>query len=208
MSTYEILRPEGDYPDRQNAANIWNADLYIEQHFNAIAYDKEADSDNYSLALCAHNASNRSKDIARFYADRAAELVNLPNAGVLVRGYRERGDYNLRFTDMPAFIAEPLFISDASQEAFAASEAGRDACARAVVDTVRWALPNGGRVALSTGHKYKSKYDPGAVGPGRKTEAELADAVMDRAAEMLSSSDTPLTIEERLRRLELEVFGV
>ena len=202
---YDILRPQGDYPDRQEAANAFGAKLYIEQHFNAIAGDKETDSDNYALSLVAHNASNMSRDIAAFYSAWAAECTGLHDAGVLQRKYRERGDYNLRFTDMPAFIAEPCFISDASQEKWAASDAGRESLAMVLVRTVEHFLPKGGRIALSTGHKYKSKYDPGAVGPGRNTEAELADGVIDRACEMLNRAGKPLTVEERLERLEKKV---
>jgi hypothetical protein len=188
MADYQVLMVSGDYPDRQAQANAAGCDGYLEHHFNALAYDRPGTSDNPCFALVAHNASDKSKAWAKDYADRVADDFGWRSNGVVQVGHRARGDYNLRFTDMPAILVEPLFVSDVEQAAVAQSEDGQERLARHVVDSIKAAFPNGGKFALSIGHKGKdsSPYDTGApVVDSKLTEADLSEQVITRVARML-----------------------
>jgi N-acetylmuramoyl-L-alanine amidase len=204
---YEILLPHGDYPDRQLKANVWKADVYIEQHFNSKLNDRAEDSDNYSCVVVAHNAGKKSTEVAATYASLAAKRLGLANGGVTKVGYGKAGDGNLRLTDMPAVLLEPLFVSDLSQAELASSPLGQDLLAQLIVDTVVTHFPNGARVALSTGHKYQDrKQDPGAPTANGLWEADLADAVVKLAAQKLTAIPGPTnpaaTLEARVDRIE------
>ena len=91
---------------------------------------------------------------------------------------------------MPAFLPEPLFVSDETLATIAQSEAGQEKVAQVLVETIVEHFPNGARVAFSCGHLFKvsSPHDRGAAvaGTGGKVgEGDLALAVLVRAERML-----------------------
>lgn len=194
---YRVLRVTGDYPDRQRQANEAGCAGYIEHHFNALVYDDEKTTqDNPALCVLAHNASQASIDWANDYCRRTSEAFGHPNRGAIVRAFKERGDYNLRFTEMPAILVEPLYVSDPTQAKLAISEAGQNKLATILVRSILHSFPHGGLFGFSTGHigKTSNPWDRGAPVYGRKDimEADLAQAVMKKA-EILLCSLTPGT---------------
>lgn len=192
MSEYSIFWAKGNYDDRQEAANREGCDVYIEHHFNALAYDKPGTDDNPALCLVAHNASQTSKTLAADYSNRVASEFGYKNRGVIQLEYKGRGDFNLRFTKMPAFLVEPLFVSDPEQAVVAQSDIGQLKLARILVETIKAQYPAGAKVAFSVGHKYKesSPYDRGApVVNSTATEADLAELVLKKAAAILLNGD-------------------
>lgn len=209
-----------DYRERQEYANDQDCDLYVEHHFNASAYDKPGTQDNPSLCVVASNASQTSKDIATTYSAKVAYQFGVKDSGAVKVKFKGRGDYNLRFTNMPALILEPLFVSDEELAVIAQSDVGQEQLAQILVDTIREHFPAGATIGFSIGHKYKvsSPYDRGAPVAGtngKVGEADLAEPVLRLAAKMLETGDdsgeTEVIPEER--RIEfkgvakLEAFG-
>lgn len=72
--------------------------------------------------------------------------------GILVGGYNGRGDDNVRYTDMPAVLLEPLFGSNPAHAQWIRSEAGQTRPARVPVDSIRRFIQKGGRIAFPIGH--------------------------------------------------------
>jgi len=184
--TYSIFWLKGDYRDRQLAANAEGCVCYLEHHFNALANDDpDSQRENKSLCIVGGNASQTSKNWAAWFTRTIAAEFGIGDGGVLV-GPR-RGDFNLRYTSMPAILIEPLFVSDPTQAAIAKSEDGQERIARVIVESIRRFFPDGGAIGFSVGHKYKTSnpHDRGAPVFGGGTEAELAEEVLHRAARML-----------------------
>jgi hypothetical protein len=211
---YRVKIYTGDYIDRQEAANEDGAICYVEHHLNSKAYDDpQTGDDNPILTIVAHNASLKSIEFAAAYSSNAQEAFpELPlyrgrEPGVLQRGYRERGDYNLRFTKMPAILLEPMWVSDKESCQALAVRSTREALAEVLADTITSQFPEGGLVALSGGHKGKvsKPWDRGApmaypefldreriLGldslpiPEGPTEADVCELIVRRAAELLT----------------------
>jgi len=202
MSDYEVLwvatkETPRDYYDRQMYANEQGAHVYIEHHFNAKEYDREGIGDNPTFCLVGSNASETSKAIGRTYSDLVSAKFGTEDQGVIQCAYKGRGDYNLRFTGMPAILLEPLFVSDEQLATIAMSDVGQQKLAQCLVDTIKEHFPSGAKVAFSIGHKYKvsQPYDRGApvAGGNGLGEADIAEDVMILAAEMLAS-DEPVEV--------------
>jgi N-acetylmuramoyl-L-alanine amidase len=177
---------KGDYRDRQNQANRDSAVCYLEHHFNS----SPNSSAGYAVVIVASNASATSREWGRWYAHRIAEEFGIPvggDDGIRIGGYGGRGDGNLRHTKMPAILVEPLFASNPAHARVIKSEQGIEKLAGIVAESVRKFFPCGGLVAFSVGHKYKrsAPNDCGATVVGGGTEADYADLVLERAAEML-----------------------
>ena len=207
MSKYSVLwvadeENRRDYRARQLYANAKGAICFIEGHHNANMYsvdingDGVADvdapgvADNPTSVLVCDNASAKSMDMGTYFAAECAKAFKIPNRGLVVRKPGERGYYNLYYTNMPAVLLEPLYVSDAEVAVIAQSEHARDTIAQLIANMVRKYFPNGGVVAFSVGHLFKlsSKWDRGApvVGTGGKVaEGDLVLEYMRKAAELL-----------------------
>lgn len=194
---YEVIWCKGDYPARQQVANDAGCKAYVCHHFNALANDNpDTQQDNASLVIVGSNASQRSKDWAADYVDRVCAEFGTRSAGVLQRKLGERGDVCVRYTDMPAILVEPLFVSDPVQARIASTPDGQRRLAECLVDSIRASFPDddGGvvRIGFSVGHKYKTSkpWDRGAaVVNSDHTEAELAEKVLQQAASLLSQDE-------------------
>ncbi|MFH1893190.1 MAG: N-acetylmuramoyl-L-alanine amidase [Candidatus Zixiibacteriota bacterium] len=187
MYRYEVRFYKGDYRERQETANDDHAVCYVEHHFNSWT-DPSAD---YSLAVVGSNASKKSCEWGRWYAKRVALEFGTKlggNDGLLQPEPGGRGDGNLYYTDMKAILLEPLFVSNPTQAEIVKSEFGQARLARALVDSILWAFPEGGLVAFSVGHKYKRSEpnDRGAAVYGGGLEAEFAEQTLHRAEYILT----------------------
>lgn len=184
---YDVVWVKGDYRDRQLQANSLGCVCYVEAHFNALGQDDpDTQRDNPALCIVGANASTTSRNWAKWYTSAIAEEFGIRNGGILV-GPR-RGDFNLRYTSMPAVLLEPLFCSDATQAGIIKSADGQNRLARILTDSIRRFFPNGGKVAFSVGHKYKDSNpnDRGARILGGGWEAEYAEEVLYKAQGMIS----------------------
>ena len=191
MAKYTVFWAKGDYDDRQRAANAENCICYAEQHFNAIWDDNpDTTSENYTMCIIAHNASENSRAWSDLYCKKVSDAFSTKDAGTLKVAYKATGDFNLRYTDMPAILLEPFFVSDKTQAGWAASEGGQRKLAIALVESIKERFPDGGKVAFSVGHKYKTSnpHDRGAAVYGRTdiAEADLAEEVLILAAELIT----------------------
>lgn len=184
MARYTVKFYKGDYVTRQRAANADRAVCYVEQHFNAAA----TSGANYTHAKVATNASETSKRMARSYAKRVAQEFGTKLGFEKGLDSGGRGNGNLSHTAMPAILLEPLFATNPTQAAVIKSVAGQDVLAHCLADTIREFFPNGGLVAFSVGHKYKTSapYDRGASVVGGGTEADYAEKVLLKAKELLA----------------------
>jgi hypothetical protein len=183
---------KGDYIKRQQAANADGAVAYVEQHFNS-SDSPEAD---YAVVVVVvgSNASNTSRNWGRWYAKAIAQQFGVGvggDQGILLGGWKGRGDGNVKFTRMPAVLLEPLFASNPRQADIIRSESGQAALARILVESIKRFFPDGGLIAFSVGHKYKASHpdDRGAALAGGGTEADYAEKVLQRAATVLDGEE-------------------
>ncbi|RLE64926.1 MAG: hypothetical protein DRJ47_06525 [Thermoprotei archaeon] len=189
MAKHRVLFFHGDYPYRQMLANEKGVDVYIEHHFNT--GPKEA---NYCMAVVAHNAPQKSIEIAETYVDLVSKKFNIPKCesdppGVKICRFRERGDFNLRFLKMPGLIVMPLFVSNADHVRMLIDEGGHIALAEILTETIRTHFPKGGLIGLSVGHKYRRKSPTDRGAPVRNYpeyyEADVAEWVLWQVKYML-----------------------
>jgi len=190
---YKIKFYKGDYLQRQQQANADKAVAYVEHHFNSSASEQA----NYAVVVVGSNASQTSRNWGRWYARAIAEQFGTKVAGdegILVGGWNGRGDGNLKHTQMPALLLEPLFASNPQQAEIIRSASGQAALARVLAESIRRFFPKGGLIAFSVGHKYKTSApnDRGAALAGGGTEADHAEKVLEHTAALLAeASPTP-----------------
>jgi len=187
MGKYIVKFYKGNYKTRQRNANKDGCVLYVEHHFNS---SKKNPNANYSVVIVGKNASQKSKDVGRDYTKRVSKFFGTDiggNDGILIGGYGGHGNYNLKFTSMPAILLEPLFASNCKHAKWIKNDT--DILAKLLVGTIRNAFPNGGLIAFSVGHKYKTTnpWDRGAKINGGGTEADYAEKVLLMAKEILIS---------------------
>ena len=208
-----------DYRDRQLHANEQGADVYVEFHFNASAYDKPGTQDNPSSVLVCDNASQTSRDMAKDFSDAMSSAYGYPNRGVVelkrhADGSADRAYYNLFYTKMKAFLLEPLYVSDVEQSAVALSEEGQKSIAAILVDVIKKYFPDGAKCAFSLGHKFKASsihdrgapvvigYDddesPAPIHHPTLAEADLAEKVLFFAKAMLEGKEEPEEPEDEI----------
>jgi hypothetical protein len=175
---------------RQIDANKAGCVAAVEQHLNA-STNKAV---NYASALVSKRGSEASKAWGRDYVARIAAEFGIRNAGIVVGP--PRGEFNIKFYRCPAILVEPGFVSNHDFADRIQVGEGIDALARVLVDSICARFPGGGPVALSVGHMYRGVPDPGAlvndegdteIDPAFDTEAELNDAIIRTAEEMLLS---------------------
>jgi hypothetical protein len=190
---------KGDYYQRQQAANADKAVAYVEHHFNSSSSDQA----NYAVVVVGSNASQTSRNWGRWYAKAVADQFGTRVAGdqgILVGGWDGRGDANVKYTKMPALLLEPLFASNPQQADLIRSDSGQAALARILVESIRRFFPDGGLVAFSVGHKYKTSQpkDRGAALAGGGSEADYAEKVLKKAAALLAD-EVPVSQGRKLR---------
>lgn len=185
---YTVRFYTGDYIVRQRKANADKAVAYVEQHFNS-STDPDA---RYALAVVGSNASTTSRAWGRWYSKRVAEEFGIPDKGILIGGYNGRGDGNIRHTNMPAILLEPLFASNPEHARIIRSPEGQKRLAQILADSIRAFFPKGGLIAFSVGHKGRTSKpnDRGAAVHGGGAEADYAEPVLKMAAAMLEGEQT------------------
>jgi hypothetical protein len=183
---YTVRFYKGDYIARQRQANADKCVAYVEHHFNS-SPDAAA---GYAVVIVGSNASQTSKNWGRWYAKAIAAEFGTRVAGddgILVGGYSGRGDGNLRHTDMPALLLEPLFASHPQHAAWIRSDDGQTRLARVLCESIQRCFQSGGLIGFSVGHKYKTSApnDRGAAVVGGGAEADFAEQVLQKAKAML-----------------------
>lgn len=188
---YKVKFYSGNYRDRQLAANRDKCIAYVEHHFNSTT----GPSASYTMVITGSNASETSKNWGRWYAQAVSREFNISlggDNGVLVGGFNGRGDYNVKFTAMPAILLEPFFISNPQQADWLTDVKCQESLAKILCDSIRRFFPNGGTVAFSIGHKGKKSrpQDRGATMiNGAGMEADYAELVLRLAKDMLENEE-------------------
>jgi len=191
---YQVRFYQGEYIDRQKQANKDQAKAYVEHHFNSTSSSLAG----YAVVTTGANASTTSRNWGRWYAHAIAKEFGTTvggDDGLFVGGAGGRGDGNLKYTDMPAILVEPLFASNPQQAEIIRSNSGQTRLARVLVESIQRFFPQGGLIAFSVGHKYKpaNPRDRGAALAGGGLEAEFAEQVLLKAKAMLEQIATPVT---------------
>lgn len=111
----------------------------------------------------------------------------------MVGGYNGRGDGNLRLTDMPAILLEPLFASNPQHAEWIRSDAGQARLARILSESIQRFFQKGGVIGFSVGHKYKTSRPnaQGAAVYGGGWEADYAEKVLEKAKVLLEAVEQP-----------------
>ena len=199
---YDEKLYKGDYLARQRKANADNCVAYVEHHFNSSTNP----SAQYTCVIVGSNASQTSRNWGRWYARAVANEFGIPvggDQGIVVGGFDGRGDGNLRHTKMPAILLEPLFASNPQQAEWIRSEAGQNRLARILTESIQRFFQDGGLIGFSIGHKYKDSNpnDRGADVFGGGTEADFAELVIEKSANMLKTVTQPQT-ERQIRVMQ------
>lgn len=189
---YQVKLYKGDYRERQKMANNDDCVAYVEHHFNSYSDP----TTNYTIVIVGSNASETSKNWGRWYAKAVAREFNLPlggDDGIVVGGFGGRGDYNLRFTTMPAILLEPFFVSNPQHAEWIRDESVQKKLANILCESIQRFFQNGGLVAFSVGHKYKTSRpnDRGAQVYGGGWEADYAETILDKTGNLLKTIDQP-----------------
>ncbi len=185
---YRVKFYKGDYLARQQAANRDGAVAYVEHHFNSAG-----PTANYALVVVGSNASQTSVNWGTWYARAVAQQfgtrIYQPD-GVARGGLDGRGDGNVKHTQMPAVLLEPLFISNPQQADIVRSASGQAALARILAESIRRFFPQGGLIAFSVGHKYRTSRpnDKGASLAGGGHEADYTEKILKQAAALLTEA--------------------
>jgi len=188
MSKYRVKFYKGDYRERQRSASRDNAICYVEHHFNSVANQSAA----YTCVVVGSNASKKSIEFAQTYANLVSQHFNtslIGKSGALIGGFNGRGNSNVYYTNCPAVLLEPLFVSNPKQAEIVRSSRGQDTLAECLAYSIKECFPQGGLVAFSVGHKYKTSApkDRGAPVVGGGTEADFAEIVLHNTAALLTA---------------------
>ena len=183
--SYKVKFYKGEYRERQRNANRDNAVLYVEQHFN-MTIDR-----NHSCVIVGSNASRKSIEFAKDYVKLCVEHLKtkVVGDGVVKGGYQGRGNGNVYYANCPAVLLEPLFCGNPRHAYIIKTEEGQKKLAEILVLTIRTHFPGGGLIAFSVGHKYKTSKpnDRGAAIFGGGAEADYAEKVLEKAAQLLTA---------------------
>jgi hypothetical protein len=187
---YDVRFYKGNYSWRQKQANRDRCAAYVEHHFNATSSTKSG----YSVVVVGYNSSETSKRWGRWYANQIGREFRVPVAGrggILIGGYNGRGNSNVKRTNMPAILLEPLFVSNPQHASWVRSTDGQEKLAKVLADSIIGFFPDGSRIGFSVGHKYKTSRprDRGAAVHGGGAEADYAEIVMEKAKHILESYD-------------------
>ncbi|MEM6428463.1 MAG: hypothetical protein AAF708_04420 [Deinococcota bacterium] len=188
-SKYTVQFYKSDYPDRQEQAIADGCIAYVEQHFNA------GGNANYSLVIIPKpNPIAIARDWAEWYAKRVAQLfgINIYDAnGVIEGGFGCRGNGNIKIAgaQMPALLLESLFATNPVHAAAIRSVTGQNSLADSLVESIEEFFPQGGKIAFSVGHKYRTSNprDRGVRLYGGGFEADYAEKVLLNAARKLQA---------------------
>lgn len=190
---YQVKFYKGDYKERQRLANFDKAVCYVEHHFNS-SNAKDPTTADYAVVIVGKNASVKSIQWGKLYSKTINDTFNEirkvgGDDGVLVGGYSGRGDGNIRLTNMPAILVEPMFCNDPEHAVIIRSKEGQRRLAEVLTYTIEKIFPHGGLVAFSVGHKYKrnNPNDRGASVVGGGTEADYAECVLKEAKLLLEA---------------------
>jgi hypothetical protein len=199
---YTVRFYRGNYADRQRQANEDRCVAYVEHHFNSTTSPMA----NYAVVITGSNASQTSRNWGRWYAQAVAREFDLPvggDQGIVVGGYNGRGDGNLRLTDMPAILLEPLFASNPQHAEWIRNDLGQARLARILCESVQRFFKNGGLIGFSVGHKYKTSNpnDRGAAVIGGGWEADYAEEVLVRTKDLLEALEGP-QLERNIRVMQ------
>ena len=179
---YKVKFYTGDYDDRQKAVNADKAICYVEHHFNSSSDIKV----NSTVVVVGSNSSDISREWGKYYAGKVSKAFKTKLSGtdgIVIGGYNRRGDGNIKYTNMPAILLEPLFVSNKEAATIVKSENGQLKLAEILADSIRKFFPKGGLVGFSVGHKYKDNMplDRGASIFGGGVEADYAEKVLLKA---------------------------
>ena len=174
----------GNYSDRQKAANADGAILYCEQHFNS------GGNARYSLVVTKKQPHELTLAIAADYLKGIKEAFGIDpwdGHGIAKGGMGGRGNICVKYTKMPALLLEPLFGSNPELAKIIRSEAGCQVLAEILANVIIDHFPKGGLVAFSVGHKGRldKPNDMGIVLNGGGLEAVYAEKVLKLAADIL-----------------------
>ncbi|PIY18554.1 hypothetical protein CO110_07190 [Candidatus Desantisbacteria bacterium CG_4_9_14_3_um_filter_40_11] len=188
---YKVKFYKGEYRERQKQANDDKCVAYVEQHFNSAGAGA-----NYTVVITGSNASSTSMNWGQWYAGAVSREFNLPlggDKGVMKGGYDGRGDGNIKYTNMPAILLEPLFVSNPQSAALIRTEQGQMRLAHILCESVQRFFQNGGLIGFSVGHKYKISRpnDRGADVVGGGSEADYAETVLLKAKALLEAIKEP-----------------
>src|SRR5690606_6408101 len=133
---------------RQLLANEKKAVIYFCGPLNSklytVALDGDGDlaahaeglADNPASARVRDHASQKSQDIAKFFADECGRAYGKKSLGCVKLKREDRGYWNLYYTKMPAVLLEGAWVSDEDQATLMVSDIGKTMMAKIIVKTV------------------------------------------------------------------------
>jgi len=128
-----------DLGSRVTEANAWKADCFVSIHANSV----EDSSPNGFEVFHSLTPGSRGKQLAEAIVRYLARYTPLRNRGAKTwESETDRGkDYHfeIRYTNMPAVIVEPGFVSNPIDAAYLKSDVGRRSISQAIAcSTLEW----------------------------------------------------------------------
>lgn len=134
VQTLKCFDESRDMPlaERTQKANSWGANLYVSIHFNAYGSTWTDPSGIETLVYSTSTLSSNGYNVAKIVQAKLIAATKRTN-----RGVKARPDlWEMRSTNMPAFLAECGFMTNREERTLMASPTFRAQCARAIVDGI------------------------------------------------------------------------
>lgn len=209
LRVYEATR---DVPlaERTSKANSWGADLYVSIHFNAAGPGGWYDA-AHGIETLVYSSSTSSSNGFSVGTKVHAKLISA--TGLFSRGIKARPDlWELRATNMAAFLAECGFMTNRAEAALMKTAAYQQKCARAIVDGIAAQYSLKKKVITPPPVKNPVAAPPPAKGTiyrvqlgafGVKANAER----LEKQAEAKGFSDAYINQEGKLYKVQIGAFS-
>jgi len=99
--------------------------VLISIHINAAASDDKYHNASGWTVWISGNASKKSRELSKIFADNAVEMGLTGNRAILPTGYWAASLYILKNTVCPAILCENMFMDNIGDEEFLLSEEGK-----------------------------------------------------------------------------------
>jgi hypothetical protein len=179
----------GNSREKQDKANIDRCSAYLDFQFN-ISADPQAE---YTAVAVASNASRTSKYWARQFSQLISEDFGIPiggNNGVLIGGEYGKNETDLIYTQIPAVMILPLFISNPIHASWIKDKSIQFQIARNLAKSLYSTFPNGGTFALTATPYTLEEYELIKFVFGSEDPVNYAKMILRQTCIMMQSQVT------------------
>lgn len=175
--------------ENQDKANIDRCSAYLDFQFN-INVDPKTE---YTSVAVASNACRTAKYWARQFSQFISEDFGIPvggNNGILIGGEYGKNEPDLIYTQMPAIMILPLFISNPIHASWIKDKSRQFQIARNLAKSIHSTFPNGGTFALTATPYTPEEYELIKFVFGSEDPVNYAKMILRQTCIMMQSQVT------------------